>query len=284
MTDWVPDMGDTEAGFDMSVPSPARIWDYWLGGKDSFAADREAARKVIEIMPSMSLIARSSRRFLVSSVHELVAERGIRQFLDIGTGLPSADNTHQVAQRAAPESHVVYVDNDPMVLTHARALLTASGPGHTDYIQADVRDAPRILAEAAKTLDFSQPVAVMLIAVLHFIPDGDDPQSIVTALMDAVPSGSYLVMGHGTNDILPSTATDMNRRYNELSPVSLYLRPKDQILRFFDGLEIVDPPGLAPLSHWAPGIGAGGHATSDDPSDADPRIILSGYCGMARKP
>jgi hypothetical protein len=278
--DGTPELADdARAGFDTKVASPARIWDYWLGGKDNFASDREAARKVIEIMPSMPLIARSTRRFLVSAVHELAAERGIRQFLDLGTGLPTADNTHEVAHRAAPQSRVVYVDNDPMVLVHARALLTGA-PGLTNYIQADVRDTKKILAGAAGMLDFSQPVAVMLIAVLHFISDADDPYRIVTDLMDAVPSGSYLVMGHGTNDILPGTAAEMNERYNQFSAVPLHLRPREQIMRFYDGLELV-PPGLAPLSHWAPGSAG----TGDTPAEpVAPGIVLSGYCGMAVKP
>ncbi len=178
--------------FDPSVPNPARMWNYWLGGKDNFAADREAAERVLEAMPSLPLIARAARLFLIDAVHQLATEHGIRQFLDIGTGLPTADNTHDVAQRAAPESRIVYVDYDPVVLTHAQALLTSSPEGVTDYIQAGLRDTDKILNGAARILDFTRPVAILLIAVLHFIPDADDPYAVVTRLMDAVPSGSYL--------------------------------------------------------------------------------------------
>jgi hypothetical protein len=273
-----PEVDGTEAGFDTSKANPARVWDYWLGGKDNFAADRDAARKVIEIMPSMPLIARSARRFLAWAVRDLTAERGIRQFLDLGTGLPTADNTHEVAQHADPQARVVYVDNDPMVLTHARALLTGT-PGHTDYIHADLRDTGTILKQAAGTLDFSQPVAVMLIAVMHFIPDADDPYAIVGTLMDAVPSGSYLVLAHGASDILPTTTAQMSERYNELSAVSLYLRRREEIARFFDGLELVGP-GLVPLSRWAPGAA---RPRGDDGAGAG-GVSLSGYCGVALKP
>jgi S-adenosyl methyltransferase len=275
--DPVPEVGGPEAAFDTSKANPARVWDYWLGGKDNFAADREAARKVLEIMPSMPLIARSARRFLAWAVHDLTAERGIRQFLDLGTGLPTADNTHEVAQRAASQARVVYVDNDPMVLSHARALLTGT-PGATDYIHADLRDTSTILKQAAGTLDLSQPVAVMLIAVLHFISDADDPYRIVDTLMDAVPSGSYLVLAHGASDILPTTTAQMSERYNELSAVSLYLRSREEIARFFDGLELVEP-GLAPLSQWAPGASG---PSGDRPEGSG--VSLSGYCGVARKP
>src|SRR5215467_14997424 len=151
------------------------MWNYWLGGKDNFAADRELAERVLEVMPSLPLIARAARLFLIDAVHQLATEHGIRQFLDIGTGLPTADNTHDVAQRAAPESRIVYADYDPVVLTHARALLTSTREGKTDYLQADLRDTGKILTAAARTLDFSKPVAILLLAVLHFIPDGDDP-------------------------------------------------------------------------------------------------------------
>ncbi len=276
--DPVPGEGGAEAAFDTSKANPARVWDYWLGGKDNFAADREAARKVLEIMPSMPLIARTARRFLAWAVYDLTAKRGIRQFLDLGTGLPTADNTHEVAQRAAPQARVVYVDNDPMVLSHARALLTGT-PGNTDYIHSDLRDTGTILKQAANTLDFSQPVAIMLIAVLHFISDADDPYRIVDTLMDAVPSGSYLVLAHGASDILPTTTAEMSERYNELSAVSLYLRSQEEIARFFHGLEMVEP-GLAPLSRWAPG--AAGRGDDDLPQGGG--ISLSGYGGVARKP
>src|SRR5215469_14598492 len=194
------DLNDRLPGFDASVPNPARMWNYWVGGKDNFAADREAANKVQAAMPSLPLIAKSVRLFLIDVVHSLTVDHGIRQFLDIGTGLPTADNTHDVAQHAAPESRIVYADYDPVVLTHARALLTSTPEGKTDYIQADLRDTEAILTAAAQTLDFSQPVAVLLIAILHFIPDADDPYGIVRKLMDPLAPGSFLVMVHASSD------------------------------------------------------------------------------------
>lgn len=258
--------------FDTRVPNPARIWNYWVGGKDNFAADRAAADRVLEAMPVMPLIARLVRRFLIEVVYQLTDGYGIRQFLDIGTGLPTADNTHDVAQRAAPESRIVYVDHDPVVLSHAQALLTSSLEGETDYIQADLHDTGTIVAGAARTLDFRRPVAVLLIAVLHFIPDADDPYGIVKRLMDAVPSGSYLVIAHAASDIAAGAAAEMARRYNELSPVPITPRSREQVARFFDGLDMM-PPGLVPLSHWwGPGQAEAGTASD-----------LAGYCGIGRK-
>ena len=258
--------------FDPSVPNPARMWNYWLGGKDNFAADREGAERVLEVMPSLPLIARAVRLFLIDAVHQLATEHGVRQFLDIGTGLPTADNTHDVAQRAAPESRIVYVDYDPVVLTHAQALLTSSPEGMTDYIQADLRDTDTILKGAARTLDFTRPVAVMLIAVLHFIPDADDPYAIVDRLMDAVPSGSYLVMAHAASDIDPEATAEMARRYNKMSSATITPRTRDQVARFFDGLDLL-PPGLVPISKWA-------LSSPVDPTTS----ALIGYCAIARKP
>lgn len=245
------DLTESLRGFDITVPSPARMWNYWVGGKDHFAADRKAAEQVLAAMPSLPAIARSVRAFLTDIVHSLAADYGIRQFLDIGTGLPTADNTHDVAQRAAPESRIVYADYDPVVLTHARALLTSTPEGKTDYIQADLRDTDTILTAAARTLDFSQPVAILLIAVLHFIPDADDPYGIVKKLMDAVPAGSFLVICHAPSDINPEEITEMARRYNESGAEQMRPRSREEIMRFFDGLEMI-PPGLAPLSTWLP--------------------------------
>ncbi len=241
-----------EPDFDTTVAHPARVWDYLLGGKDNFAADRTAGEQVLQIMPEMGLVARSGREFLAGAVHYLAEEAGIRQFLDIGTGLPTADNTHEVAQRAAPQSRIVYVDNDPIVLTHARALLTSDPRGETAYLSADIRDTDTILREAGHTLDFTQPVAVMLLAILHFIADSDDPHAIVARLMQAVPSGSYLVISHASSDIMAQTVAAGAETYNEHSAVSITLRTEQQVARFFDGLELV-PPGMAPLGHWRPG-------------------------------
>jgi len=258
--------------FDISVPNPARMWNYWVGGKDNFAADREAAEEVTAAMPQLPAIARLVRRFLVSTVHELAAEHGIRQFLDIGTGLPTADNTHDVAQRAAPGARIVYVDYDPVVLSHARALLTSSPEGSTDYIQADLRDTGTILSGAARTLDFGQPVAVLLLAVLHFIPDSDDPYGIVRRLMAAVPSGSYLVICHSASDIDAETVAEHARQYNGRAAAVITPRSHEQVARFFDGLEL-DRRGLVPLSRWFDAGQAGVSSTSG----------LAGYCGIGRK-
>ena len=258
--------------FDPSVPNPARMWNYWLGGKDNFAADRELAERVLEAMPSMPLIARAARLFLIDAVHQLATEHGVRQFLDIGTGLPTADNTHDVAQRAAPESKIVYVDYDPIVLSHAQALLTSTPEGQTDYIQADLRDTGTILRGAAHALDLTRPVAVLLIAVVHFIPDADDPYAVVARLMDAVPSGSYLVIAHAASDIAPEASAEMARRYNAMSLASITPRSRDQVARFFDGLDLL-PPGLVPISQW-------GLSGQIDPATGG----LVGYCAIARKP
>jgi O-methyltransferase involved in polyketide biosynthesis len=258
--------------FDPNVPNPARMWNYWLGGKDNFAADRELAERVLEAMPSMPLIARAARLFLIDAVHQLATERRVRQFLDIGTGLPTADNTHDVAQRAAPESKIVYVDYDPIVLSHAQALLTSTPEGQTDYIQADLRDTDTILRGAAHALDLTRPVAVLLIAVLHFIPDADDPYAAVARLMDAVPSGSYLVMAHAASDITPEASAEMARRYNAMSSASITPRSRDQVARFFDGLDLL-PPGLVPISQW-------GLSGQIDRAAGG----LVGYCAIGRKP
>jgi hypothetical protein len=235
-------------GFDTTRAHPARVYDFWLGGKDNYEADRVAAREVIEAMPHIVPTVKSNRAFLRRAVQYLAGEAGIRQFLDIGTGLPTAQNTHEVAQEIAPESRIVYVDNDPIVLAHARALLTSTPQGATAYLQADAREPEKILREAAQTLDFSQPVAVILLLVMHFIPDADGPWEIVSRLVDAVPSGSYLVMSHGTLDFDPggASATD---RYNARVPTQMIPRPGAEILRFFDGLDLIEP-GLAPLAHW----------------------------------
>ena len=257
---------------DTTVASPARVWNYWVGGKDNFAADRESAERVIAAVPFMPLMARYSRRFLINAVHRLAADYGIRQFLDIGTGLPTADNTHEVAQRAAPEARIVYVDNDPIVLTHARALLTSSPEGKTDYIDADLRDVDAIVAGAAQTLDLSQPVAVLLISILHFIPDADSPYQIVTRLMDAMPSGSYLAIVHGANDIQAETVAAGMELYNQASSTPLRLRNRAEVTRFFDGLEPVGP-GMIPMAEWWP-------PGQIEPSATD---TLAGYNGIARK-
>jgi hypothetical protein len=274
MTQGAPKDQDVAAGraFDPSVPSPARVWNFWVGGKDHFEADRALAERFGEVVPKMPLIARLTRLFLADTVSDLAAA-GIRQFLDIGTGLPTADNTHEVAQRLAPEARIVYADNDPVVLAHARALLTSSPAGRTAYLDADLRDPGKILAQAAETLDFSQPVAVLLVAVLHFIQDADDPYGIVKTLMDGVPSGSYLAILHGASDVGADDMPEAERRYNAQASAQFNARDREQVGRFFDGLKLTGP-GLVNLSRWGQG------AADDDGPMAD----VAAYCGVARKP
>jgi hypothetical protein len=257
---------------DPTVPSPARVWNFWVGGKDHFEADRALAAQFGQVVPKMPLIARLTRQFLADTVSRLAAV-GIRQFLDIGTGLPTADNTHEVAQRLAPDSRIVYVDNDPVVLAHARALLTSSPEGKTAYLDADLRDPAKILAQAAEFLDFSQPVAVLLIAVLHFVQDSDDPYRIVTTLMDAVPPGSYLAILHGAGDVGSGDMPEAERRYNEQASARFNARDREHVSRFFDGLELTGP-GLVSLSRWPLRTGGGGSEHAD----------VAAYSGLARKP
>ena len=256
---------------DNGVANAARMWNYWIGGKDNFRADREAGDQVLAAMPALPLVARMLRRFLITTVDELTAA-GVRQFLDIGTGMPTADNTHEVAQRAAPESRIVYVDYDPVVIRHAQALLTSSEEGKTDYIQADLRDWATISADAQWTLDFSQPVAVLLIAVLHFILDAEDPHRLISQLMADLAPGSYLVIAHAASDIEPATAAAMARSYNETSELTITPRDRPTVARFFDGLELTGP-GLLPLAQWSV-------STPPTPDGSG----LSCYCAIARKP
>ena len=246
---------DASLGFDSTVAHSARVYDYWLGGKDHFAADREAGDRVIAIRPAIRSDVRENRAFLRRAVRFLVAEAGIRQLLDIGTGLPSAGNTHEVAQTEAPESRVVYVDNDPMVLAHARALLTGT-PGTTAYLDADLREPDNILRAAAKTLDFSGPVAIMLVAILHHIRDSDDPAGIIRALMAAVPPGSYLVISHPAADVQADAVAKVAVEYNEHVVTGQVRRTRDQVAGFFEGLELL-PPGVVQTPQWRPESPAG---------------------------
>ena len=263
--------GPAPSDLDTSVPHIARVYDYWLGGKDNFAVDREAAEQVIEAYPGILRDVRAQRAFLSNAVSYLAGVAGIRQFLDIGTGIPTANNTHEVAQAVEPGCRVVYVDNDPMVLTHARALLVGvTAP--TAYVDADLRDTGKVLAEAAQLLDFSKPVAVMLISVLHLIPDEDDPHAIVTRLLEAVPSGSWLALSHPARDVHPQQVTEAASRFNQLARAKATLRTQAEILRFFDGLELLEP-GLVQIHQWRPGLAAPGR-----------RQEAAGYCGLARKP
>jgi hypothetical protein len=260
--------GPPATPFDASVPHIARVYNYWLGGKDHFAADRELAEKFIAADPKVIAGVRANRAFLGRAVHFLAAEAGIRQFLDIGTGIPTASNTHEVAQRAAPDSRVVYVDNDPIVLAHARALLTSDPDGVTDYIDADLRNTGTILAQAARTLNFGRPVAVMLVGILQCIPDEDDPRGIVAALMDAVPPGSYLAVSHPAADVYAQARAGAALLNEGLSSPIIF-RTRAAVARFFRGLELVEP-GLVSISQWRSGVGA----------DAKP---LANWAGVARK-
>ena len=236
---------------DTSVPHSARLWNYLLGGKDNFAADRQAAEQVLAFMPELVQSARFNREFLGRAVRHLAGDLGIRQFLDIGTGLPTANNTHEVAQAVAPESRVVYVDNDPMVLVHARALLTSSPEGATDYIEADVRDPEHILAEAHRTLDFTRPIAIMLLGIMNFVVDDDEAVRIVRRLVDAVPAGSYLVVSHPTREVNPEAVDRALAMWNDGGAATMAVRTPQEIARYFDGLEILEP-GLVTCSRWRP--------------------------------
>jgi hypothetical protein len=257
--------------FDTSVAHQARMYDHLLGGKDNFAADRAATEAWVEVDPDIAFTVRANRAFLGRVVRYLTAEAGIRQFLDIGTGIPTAGNTHQVAQAIAPETRVVYVDYDPVVLAHARALLTSHEAGATEYIDADLRDTPAILDGAAKVLDFTKPVAVTLLAVLHVIPDADDPAAIVGRLLDAVPAGSYLALSHLGADLIDRNKQDgvKNVAGRLIQQMPTY-RSREQVARFFDGTDLVEP-GLVRVEEWRPEPGAGETRRS------------SLWCGAGRK-
>jgi S-adenosyl methyltransferase len=267
VTDTSPSVNEQLAKLDTTVPHSARIWNYWVGGKDNFAADREVGDKVLGVFPAIVDVARASRAFLVRSVSYLAGEQGIRQFLDIGTGLPTANNTHEVAQSVAPESRIVYVDNDPMVLVHARALLVGSPEGATDYIDADVRSVEQILHEAARTLDFSKPIAVMMLGILGNVVDYEEARSIVTQLRDALAPGSYLVINDGTTSEAREKATQVGTD----AGVTYVVRTPEQIAGFFDGLELVEP-GVVSTPLWRP------DPTAESPAELDV------YCGVGRKP
>jgi hypothetical protein len=259
---------------DTEVPNSARIWNYWLGGKDNFPVDRRAGDDYRAIYPEIVDVARASRRFLTRAVRYLAGQARVRQFLDIGTGLPTADNTHEVAQRVAPDAKVVYVDNDPVVLAHARALLTTTTrQGDTAYIDADLRDPDTILGAAARTLDFTQPVGLMLLGILGHIEDDEEARSIVERLMDALPPGSYLTICDGTNDT-SEAGVEAQRRYNESGAVPYRLRSATQVAAFFEGLGVVEP-GVVSCPRWRP-----------DPDDLGRGLPaeMDQVAGVGRKP
>jgi O-methyltransferase involved in polyketide biosynthesis len=269
-----------KTGIDTSVPHAARVWNYWLGGKDNYAVDRKIGDEILAVFPAQAEIARQSRAFLTRAVSYLAGEAGIRQFLDIGTGLPTANNTHEIAQRLAPESRIVYVDNDPLVLAHARALLTSTPEGACDYIDADLHSADRIITEAARTLDFAKPIAVMMLGILGYVPDEDEPGSIVARLMSHVPPGSYLVINDGTNVFHDQTEDESTEDSPRARVVALYaatgaipyrLRTPKQIEGFFAGLELIDP-GVVSVSQWR----------SEAAPFGPPKV--DSFCGVGRKP
>jgi hypothetical protein len=258
-------------GIDTSVPQTARIWNYWLGGKENYAADREVGDNMLRVMPDLVDIARASRYFLARAVRYLAGE-GIRQFLDVGTGLPTVDNTHEVAQRAAPESRIVYVDNDPLVLAHARALLTSSAEGATAYIDADARDPETILASAAKLLDFERPVGLILLGVLGHIADYDEAKSVAGRLLAGLTPGSYLVVDDGTNVVRGPEHEEAARIWNESAKPPYRLRTPREIAGFFDGLELIEP-GVVSCPRWRPD-----HSPFESPAEVDV------FCAVGRKP
>jgi hypothetical protein len=249
--------GELPPGFDISVAHPARVYDYWLGGKDHFEADRIAAEEVIAVRPTITRDIRANRAFLGRAVRFLAGEAGIRQFLDIGTGIPSANNTHEVAQDVAPESRIVYVDNDPIVLAHARALLTSTPQGACAYLDADLKDTGKILQEAARTLDFSEPVAVLFVGVLHLVSDEEDAHGIVAEMTGATVPGSYLTLTQPAKDINADEVAAGARRYNQRVTVPQTRRSYAETLAFFEGMEVV-PPGLVQCHRWRPDPGAAG--------------------------
>jgi hypothetical protein len=257
--------------FDVSVANQARVYDYLLGGRDNYAADRAAAQTILKIAPETAFTARANRAFLGRAVRYLVGEAGLRQILDIGTGIPTSGNTHQVAQAIAPQTRVVYVDYDPIVLAHARALLTSGGSGATEYVDADLRDTGAILTRTRQLLDFSEPVAVTLVSILHAIPDSDDPHAIVARLLETVPSGSYLALSHMASDILDDTRQQgLENVTGRLIQQQLTYRSRAEVARFFEGTDLV-APGLVRVEEWQP---------DGEPGDASRSFL---WCGVGRK-
>ncbi|MUL42001.1 SAM-dependent methyltransferase [Streptomonospora sp. PA3] len=243
--------GPGGAAIDLTVPHSARVWNYWLGGKDNYAVDRAAGDDVLARLPDIADGARAERAFLVRVIRHLVAEAGIRQFLDIGTGLPTMDNTHEAAQRLAPECRVVYVDNDPLVMAHAQALLTSTCEGATDYIEADLRDPETILSRSARTLDFDQPIGLMLLGVVNHIVDDDESYSAVSRLVRALPAGSHMALTHSTAEVHGEPMLQVMREMNERGGTPITARDRRRIERYFDGTELLEP-GVVSCSRWRP--------------------------------
>ncbi|WP_405654280.1 SAM-dependent methyltransferase [Streptomyces sp. RK9] len=257
---------------DTSKPHPARMYDWWLGGKDNYPVDEEMSRQLVAMDPRIPAVARANRAFMQRATRWL-ATAGIRQFLDIGTGIPTEPNLHQIAQGIAPDTRVVYCDNDPIVLAHAEALLRSTPQGATEYIQGDAREPAAILAEARKTLDFTRPVALSLIALLHFVPDEDGAYEVVDELVSALPSGSFLMLSHGTGEFTPDRARTAGDLYKSRA-LTLALRDRPDVVRFFDGLDLVEP-GVTVADAWHPELGERAEPVGDGP--------LPIYGGVARK-
>ncbi|MGW7301581.1 SAM-dependent methyltransferase [Streptomyces sp. NPDC054829] len=262
---------DGSAQLNTGVAHNARVWNYWIGGKDNYAVDQQVGEQVAGMFPVIRDIARADREFLGRAVRFLAEERGVRQFLDIGTGLPTGDNTHEIAQRVAPDARIVYVDNDPIVLAHARALLTGTPHGRTDYIDADVHDPQAILERASATLDFTRPVAVMMLGILNFVLDDDKARDIASRVMAAVPSGSFLVLTHPTTDDEVGGAGQVPAMefWNKNATPPITARTGAEIMTFFEGLELLEP-GLVSCSVWRTG--------SDSP------VVVPQYGAVAVKP
>ncbi|MFW6692748.1 SAM-dependent methyltransferase [Streptomyces sp. MAR4 CNX-425] len=258
---------------DTTVSHSARIWNYWLGGKDNYDVDRRVGDEILGFVPELVRSARADRQFLTRAVRYLAGEAGIRQFLDVGTGLPTVDNTHEVAQRVAPESRIVYVDNDPLVLAHAHALLTSSDAGATAYIDADVRDPDTILREAARTLDFDRPVAITMLGILNFVLDDDEARSIVHRLLDRVPPGSYLVISHPTTEVDGEAMTGAVDYWNSQGTAQMRLRTRDELARLFDRVTLVEP-GVVSCSRWRPA----------EDVELGRIVDVTHFCGVGVKP
>lgn len=255
------------------VAHNARVWNYWLGGKDHYPADREIGERIFGMFPNIVHVARADRAFLGRTVRYLAGEAGIRQFLDIGTGLPSVDNTHEVAQRLAPQARIVYVDNDPLVMVHARALLTSTPEGATDYIDSDARDVDKVLRAASETLDLDRPVAVMLLGILNFVLDTEEAREMVRRLMEAMPSGSYLALTHPTLELGGEANVEAMRFWNEHATPPITARSREEVTGFFDGLELLEP-GIVSCSRWRPEFAGIGEAPAE----------VAQFGAVARKP
>ncbi|GGK87977.1 hypothetical protein Sme01_74320 [Sphaerisporangium melleum] len=256
---------------DPTLPHSARVWNYWLGGKDHFASDRKVGDEILAVMPALVDSARADRAFLGRAVRHLVAAAGVRQFLDIGTGLPTADNTHEVAQSADPSCRVVYVDNDPIVLAHARALLVGTPEGATDYIEADLGAPEEILQRAARTLDFDRPVGLMLLGILNFVCDTGQAMSIMSRLLAPLASGSHVVIAHPTAQVHGEAMVEAVRRWNAAGSARMCLRTPAELAGFLEGLEML-PPGVVSCTKWRPA-----------PDDFDAQLEVSQFCAVARK-